>query len=94
MTGWWRAFLDALAGRAAADDPDQCGDPLPPLNLGGPSTGWCVRRPGHGVPHRDRDGAEWTRTAAPMDAAAPPRCLTCDYPGGEPEPVRCPDCGH
>jgi rubrerythrin len=21
-------------------------------------------------------------------------CPTCDYPSGEPEPVRCPDCGH
>ena len=22
------------------------------------------------------------------------RCPDCDYPGGEPEPVRCPTCGH
>lgn len=21
-------------------------------------------------------------------------CPTCDYPRGEPEPARCPDCGH
>ena len=54
----------ALATTENADDPDHCGDPAPAL-VGRLSTGWCIRRPGHGVPHRDRDGAEWTRHETP-----------------------------
>lgn len=41
-----------------SNDPDHCGDPTPSL-FGRSSAGWCVRRVGHGAPHRDRDDVEW-----------------------------------
>ena len=37
------------------------------------------------------DGLLPARAAPPVGGA---ECATCHYPGGEPEPVRCPDCGH
>ena len=49
-------------------DPDHCGDPLPTLLRGVATPSWCVRRPGHGVPHRDGAGAEWIRHSTPLAA--------------------------
>lgn len=59
MSPWWREFWLALAGRYG-EVLDHCGDPAPSI-VGQPSTSWCIRRPGHGVPHRDRTGVEWAR---------------------------------
>jgi hypothetical protein len=51
---------------AQTGDPDHCGDEAPSV-FGRPSATWCVRRPGHGVPHRDQDGAEWVRRTKPEE---------------------------
>jgi len=53
---WQRpSEVRALPQTARADD--HCGEWSHPLS--GPPTTWCVRPPGHGIPHRDQNGAEW-----------------------------------
>lgn len=74
-----RAELDAraariaeLEAREAARGKPECGDWTPTLYATDAPTTWCIRWPGHGMPHRDGRGAEWRPVDGAQEWKSPP----------------------
>lgn len=81
---YWARMLAAEVQRLRAVEIDHCGDPMPSL-FGHPTASWCIRRPGHAVPHRDSDGATWIRHVEPRTDAGCP-VGECGHPASSHEP--------